>query len=437
MKSTDIVVVGGGVVGLACARSLQRTGRRVTLVDEGEIGRGCSFGNAGLIAVDHILPLARPDVLSGAFRMLADPLGPLHVNWASLPSLMPWIARLAMAALPSPVHHGTHVLAALLRDAVPAWKRLTGSDGHAESFKSGGYLTLFESPRSARAAANENELLKDHGIRFHVLSPADIRERVPALTMEMCAGRYLPDATYTAEPFDVVRNLGRQFAADGGEVIEQRRVTEFAIESNTVTGIRLHDEEIPANQIVLAAGVGSRRLAQQLAVKAPLVRERGYHVMVPDEIRLDTPLLFADRGFVATPMAAGLRLAGTVELGASAPNWQRADVLRRQAALLFSRPHLTGTSHWCGDRPTLPDYLPMIGPAPHHRNVVLAFGHQHLGLSLAAITAELVTDLVQGRAPRLDITALSTSRFGNWSALGARNHLLRKNGGDEPAEPRC
>ncbi|MBI2740302.1 MAG: FAD-binding oxidoreductase [Rhodospirillales bacterium] len=412
MKSADIAVIGGGVVGLACARALQRTGRRVTLIDEHEIGRGCSFGNAGLVAVDHILPLARPDVLGGAFRMLADPLGPLHVNWASLPSLMPWFTRFAMAALPSAVDRGTKVLATLLRDAVPAWKRLTSSNGHAELFKSRGYLTLFESPRSARAAANENKLLKDHGIRFHALSPADIRERVPALTMKMCAGRYLPDSAYTTEPFDVVRNLGRQFAGDGGEVIERQRVAGFTIENDAVRGVRLRDGEILANQIVLAAGVGSKQLAQQLAIKVPLVRERGYHVMVADEIHLDTPLLFADRGFVATPMEAGLRLAGTVELGAAAPNWQRADVLRRQASVLFNRPHLTETSRWCGDRPTLPDYLPMIGPAPNHRNVVLAFGHQHLGLSLAAITGELVTDVVQGRTPRLDITALSARRFG-------------------------
>lgn len=412
MKSADIAVIGGGVVGLACARALQRAGRRVTLIDEHEIGRGCSFGNAGLVAVDHILPLARPDVLGGAFRMLANPLGPLHVNWPSLPSLMPWFARFAMAALPSAVDRGTRALATLLRDAVPAWKRLTSSDGHAELFKPRGYLTLFESPRSARAAANENKLLKDHGIRFHVLSAADIRQRVPALTVEMCAGRYHPDAIYTSEPFDVVRNLGRQFAVDGGEVIERQRVAGFTVEDNAVRGIRLRDGEIPANQIVLAAGVGSKRLAQQLAIKVPLVRERGYHAMVTDEIHLDTPLLFADRGFVATPMEAGLRLAGTVELGAATPNWQRADVLCRQAAVLFNRPHLTETSHWYGDRPTLPDYLPMIGAAPNHRNVVLAFGHQHLGLSLAAITAELVTDVVQGRTPRLDITALSARRFG-------------------------
>lgn len=413
MKATDVAVIGGGVVGVACARALQRAGRSVMLIEEYEVGRGCSFGNAGLIAIDHIQPLARLDVLRGTFRMLADPLGPLHVNWSALPSLVPWFARFAMAALPRTVERSTNILAALLRDAVPAWKRLLAGDGaSAGLFKSQGYLTLFETEQSAVAAARENNLLSEHGIQFETLSPSEIVERVPALAKRMKAGRFHTDAAFVAEPFALVRHLARQFAADGGEVIEWQRVTGFVMENTAVRGVRLRDDEILTNRIVLAAGVGSKQLARELALDVPLVPERGYHVMVPYDVQVDTPLLFADRGFVATPMETGLRLAGTVELGAASPNWRRAEALRAQAAVLFDQPHLVGASHWHGDRPTLPDYLPIVGPTTNHPNIVLAFGHQHLGLTLAAITAELVTDVIQGRQSRLDIAGLSALRFG-------------------------
>lgn len=186
--TTDIAIIGGGVIGIACARILQRAGRQVTVVDAGEIGRGCSFGNAGLIAVDHVQPLARPDVLLGAFGMLANPLGPLHLRWASLPSLLPWLVRFALASRPSAVRKGTDILALLLRNAVPAWRQLASEPGEANLFQRQGYLTLFETAQAARAAEDENRLLLEHGIRFEPVSGSGIRAMCPALKPQMHAG---------------------------------------------------------------------------------------------------------------------------------------------------------------------------------------------------------------------------------------------------------
>lgn len=412
LKTADIAIIGGGVIGIACARVLQRAGRQVTVVDAGEIGRGCSFGNAGLIAVDHVQPLARPDVLLGAFGMLANPLGPLHLRWASLPSLMPWLVRFALASRPSAVRKGTDILAMLLRNASPAWKHLVDEPGEANLFQRQGYLTLFETGKAARAAEDENRLLQQHGIRYEPVSASEIRSMCPTLKLQMHAGRFHPDAIYTADPFGLVQTLYRRFVADGGTVIEGRRVLRILTDAGAVAGLQLEGGELKADNVVLTAGSGSPALIRPLGVKAPLTSERGYHVMVETgEVPLNIPLLFAERGFVATPMASGLRLAGTVELGARAPDWKRADILRRHAAELFDRPGLTEQSRWFGDRPTLPDYLPMIGMVPDCRNVTLAFGHQHLGLTLAAVTAELVSDLVNRQVPRFDISALSVKRF--------------------------
>jgi len=412
LRATDIAVIGGGVIGLACARALQRAGRQVTVIDAAEVGRGCSYGNAGLIAVDHILPLARPDVLFAAVGMIADPLGPLHLSWSALPSLLPWLMRFVLASRPSTVRRGTQILATLLREAVPAWKRLAIDAGEPTLFRYQGYLTLFETAASAKAAEKESRLLRHYGIRFEPVSPLDIRAMCPVLKLDMHTGRFYPDAIYTADPFELVRTLYRRFARDGGVVIEGQRVLQFLTEAGSIVGLKLQGGELKATNIVLAAGKDSPALMRQLGVQVPLTSERGYHVMIgPDVIPLEIPLLFADRGFVATPMASGLRLAGTVELGGQVPNWERADILRHHAEMLFGHPGLTEQSRWFGDRPTLPDYLPVIGPMSGHRNVVMAFGHQHLGLTLAAVTADLVSDLVTGQDTRFDISALSVNRF--------------------------
>ena len=411
VASADIVVVGGGIIGMACASLLQRDGRQVTVVDPAPVGRGCSFGNAGLVALDHILPLARAEVLLGGPRMLVDPLSPLHLRWSGLPGLLPWLCRFALAARPGQVVRGTRVLADLLREAVPAWERLAKNAGVSALFSRQGYLTIFETPKAARAAEAENRVLQAHGIGFKMLKDADVKAMVPDLAAKIAAGRYHPDAIHTVDPFGVVRGILDRFVIDGGRVIDQQ-VVDFITEDGSVVGLRLNGGTVKANAVVVAAGVGAAALVRQLGVHAPLIAERGYHVMVDGtDIRLDTPLLFAERGFVATPMKAGLRLAGTVEFGAREPNWKRAESLRNQAATLFDRPGLTEQARWFGDRPTLPDYLPMISPAPHHRNVTLAFGHQHLGLTLAAITGEMVADLVQNRPLKLDIGALRSDRF--------------------------
>jgi glycine/D-amino acid oxidase-like deaminating enzyme len=411
LRKADVVVIGGGIVGIACARVLQRAGRQVVVIEAGEIGRGCSFGNAGLIAVDHIQPLARPEMLLDAFGMLTDPLGPLHLRWTSLPSLLPWLTCFALAARPSKVKQGTQILAMLLREAVGAWKRLVTDPGE-QLLRHQGYLTLFETAKAAKAAERESQLLRQHSIRFEPVSASDIRTMCPALKRDVHVGRFYPDAIYTTDPFELVQSLYRSFVADGGTVIEGQRVREILTEGGAAVGLKLPDSELSASSIILAAGSGAPELIRPLGVKAPLTSERGYHVMVDErEIALNLPLLFAERGFVATPMAAGLRLAGTVELGARAPDWKRADILRRHAEELFDCPGLTERSRWFGDRPTLPDYLPMIGVVPGYRNVILAFGHQHLGLTLAAVTAELVSEILQTGAPRLDISALSASRF--------------------------
>jgi glycine/D-amino acid oxidase-like deaminating enzyme len=410
----DIAVIGAGVVGICCARVLQRQGHRVTVFDPEPPGSGASFGNAGHIAIDHIRPLARPDVLRGVPRMLVDPLGPLAIRWRDMPVLAPWLARFALAARPAQVRRGTTALADLLRGSAAAWAEEVRGSNLAGLFRAKGALVVYDSDRGFAAAAGERALLQAHGIAVETMGGDAARALAPGLAAAIRAATYFPAAQHVADPHALVGGLAESFARDGGR-IERLAVTGLALADG---GVR--EVETPAGQrafdtVVLAAGLGSRRFARLLGIALPLVDERGYHVMIePTGARFEVPVTWGERGFVLTPMETGIRLAGTVELTAPdvAPTWQRAEILSRQARMLF--PDLTGseTSRWMGIRPTLPDYLPVIGRAPRQRNLYLALGHQHIGLTTAAATARIIGALVAGGSPGIDIAAFAADRFG-------------------------
>jgi glycine/D-amino acid oxidase-like deaminating enzyme len=408
-----VAVVGAGIVGMTAARALQRGGYDVVVLDPDEPGAACSFGNAGHIAIDHIRPLARMDVLASLPKLLLNPLGPLCVKWRGLPGLTPWLLRFAAAASPKRVDAGTAALAALLRAATPAWQDEIAASGLSSLFRHQGALLVYESRRSLADAQAEGEILTNHGVRFEMLNAEDVARRAPGIIAKVSGGRWYPDASHVVDPHGVVRALAERFVAEGG-AIERAEVTGFDIAGGRVRALHTSNGARPVGAVVLAAGAGAGPLARRLGAHAPLTRERGYHVMLsPGALELDIPVTFAERGFVATPMAVGTRFAGTVELGAGpTPDWRRAEILLAHGRTLFGRPALHETSRWFGDRPTLPDYLPMIGTAPHAGNAVLALGHQHLGLTLAAVTGRLVAEIVLGKPPSLNLKPFRTDRFG-------------------------
>jgi D-amino-acid dehydrogenase len=403
-------IIGAGVVGVACARTLQMQGHHVTLIDPAPPGSTCSFGNAGHIAIDHIRPLARPDVLAGVPRMLANPLGPLALRWRGIPALSPWLARFAAAARPHQVRTGTSALATLLATALPDWQALLAAAGLPEMLQQRGALSIMETQAGLVAARAEGRALSTHGVVFQDLDGNQARALVPALAQAPAGGRLYPTAAHAINPFRLVQALAARVIADGATLIPQQ-VTGFIQDGRTITALQTPRERIPVTTVLLTAGVASPTLARQLGIHLPLTAERGYHAMLPrDALDVSLPITFAERGFVVTPMEHGIRLAGTVELGAGSrpPDWARADILAEHTQRLFGQiPPMT--DRWQGDRPTLPDYLPAIGRVPALDNVVIAAGHQHLGLTLAAVTARLVAGLLNGAAQ--DLAPFNPGRF--------------------------
>ncbi|UYN95005.1 MAG: FAD-binding oxidoreductase [Enhydrobacter sp.] len=410
-----VIVIGAGIVGAATARTLQREGRSVTLLDSNEPGRGTSFGNAGFLSVDSLIPLARPATLKKVPAMLMDPSGPLTVHRASIPALLPWMARFAWASMrDSEVQKGKRAFKPLMLEADVAWKAEIQASGLGELFRSKGALYVYESEASFQASDEMRELQKDKGTEFEVVSGDQARELAPGLSPHIVRGILYPKGVHTIDPYRVVATLAERFAADGGTIV-RGRVRGFRRDGNRVVSVQVTDGELPADAVVIAAGRASGELTRLLGFNAPLVAERGYHVMLaPDNVRFELPVSPVDRGFFVTPMADGLRLAGTVELAAphKPPSWHRADMLVRHLKDIFPGVGGAEISRWIGERPTLPDYRPAIGRAPRLANVYCGYGHQHLGLTLATATGRLIARQMAGETLPEALTACDPGRFG-------------------------
>ena len=410
-----VIVIGAGIVGTATARALQRAGHAVTLLDSAEPGRATSYGNAGFIAIDHVLPLARPSTLKRLPQMLMDRNGPLTVHPPSLPSLLPWMARFARAAYSTTeVRKGMDSFGFLMAEANIAWKAEIQASGLGELFKSSGALYVYESEASFAASAEERELQKAKGTTFEIVDGNRARELAPGLSSHIVRGVYYPHGMHTINPYRVVTTLAERFTADGGS-LQRGRVRGFIRDGNRVTAVQVTDTTLPAKAVVIAAGRASGELTRLLGFNAPLVAERGYHVMLaPDNVRFELPVSPAERGFFITPMEEGLRVAGTVELAAphQPPSWHRADLLVQHLKTIFPGVGGAEQSRWIGERPSLPDFRPAIGRAPRLANVYCGYGHQHVGLTLATATARLIVRQMEGEEMPEPLRACDPGRFG-------------------------
>ena len=413
-----VVVIGAGIVGLACATYLQRDGRKVVLVDPGGPGEGASYGNAGGLNGSSVVPVAMPGVLSKVPHWLLDPEGPLSIRLRYLPRLLPWLYRFVRAGRPELVRAQARALRSLLAPTVDMYRELAASVGAAHLIQRRGLLMVYRSEASFAADAAPNRLRAANGVVIEELSRDELRQLEPALSPSYARARFISENGYCKNPLALSRSLAAALIANGAE-IRRERAEAFAFADGTVEAVMTATGPVPAAAVVVAAGAHSKPLAARLGESVPLDTERGYHAMIKDpEVVPRLPVMEVDGKFVATPMEEGLRMAGTVEFAGldAPPNWQRARVLLRQGQAMF--PGLARTipdgrvSMWMGFRPSLPDSLPVIGATRRYANAFLAFGHGHVGLIGAPMTGQTIADLIAGRAPAIDVAPFSAARFG-------------------------
>ncbi|WP_199030572.1 FAD-binding oxidoreductase [Ralstonia sp. ASV6] len=407
-----VAVIGAGFIGMASAAWLMRDGHRVTLFDPTGVAQGASYGNAGTFAPYACIPVNNPSVFGSLPRFLLSSDSPLRLRWGYLPMLAPWLARFLRNSLPQRYEHSVRALAALLGQAQAGYEPLLAAPALAQFVRPRECLYLYSSAASFQAAEPSLALRRALGVPFDVLDTAGIRQLEPNLAPIFERGVLFSGSWHFSNPSGFLQALFEHLAPQG---LTLKRQTVRAISPNSA-GATLHLEGEGVREfdhVVVAAGARSAAFAKQCGNAVPLDTERGYHIRYSGAADLiSRPVGWAERGFYMTPMQDGIRVAGTVELGGFSPEHNRALLNLLTAASRCALPNLQQPdSSWLGFRPTLPDGLPVLGHARASKHVVYAFGHQHLGLTLAGISGRIVADLIAGRPSALELTPYRPTRF--------------------------
>ena len=415
MSDSDepIVVIGAGIVGVTTALVLQRQGLRVTLLDKGQPGMQCSYGNGGAISPDFCVPASLPGMLKRVPYWLIDRNGPLAIRWSRLPMLVPWLFRWIRAGQPERVEAAAQALRALHAPSLRAYRSLLGEKA-SELIEETGQIYVWRSERAGPTEGLARALREKHGVEARPLTARQIQEMDPCLAPIFTRGLYFPDNGHTVNPLRLVQSLVDLFISAGGRY-ECKEVLDFQRENGRVAALRcVNGETLRARAVVIAAGIESRKLAALLGDTVPLEAERGYHAMLPDpKVRPAIKISNRDFMFGLTPMENGVRIAGTVEFAkpGTPMDESRAQGLLIRAKEMYPQLNTEGATFWMGSRPSTPDSLPVIDYASRARNVIYAFGHGHTGLTGAPMTARLVKEFLAGEEASIDVSPYRLGRF--------------------------
>ena len=410
---TTAAVVGGGIVGFACAVELQRRGITTLMFDPAMLPRSASWGNAGHIATEQVEPLAAPGALATLPRRLFAFGGAASFPPRDIGAWLPFGIRLLRASRRDRFEAGKMALKSLLADALPAWRRLTAATGSAALLADDGHFIVWESAAGATAGREQWSRADLGTARCHDLTAQELGWIASLIGRAPVDGLRFSGTARVRDPGELHESLALAFTRAGGE---WRRENVAGIDTRGARArLRLASgASLDPDLVVVAAGVASAQLLRPLGHRAPIIAERGYHLQAPSDSWPDMPpVVFEERSMIVSRFKSGLRAASFVEFSrvTSPPDprkWQRLRAHARALALPFA----SEPREWMGIRPTLPDYLPAIGRSRRAGNLLYAFGHQHLGLTLAAVTGELIGALAAHEPPAVDLTPFDVGRFG-------------------------
>lgn len=413
-KDTDILIVGGGVIGMACAYELAKSGARVTLIDKGEPGHGCSYGNAGWITPCFAMPLPMPGMLLKSIKWMTNPESPLYIQPRPSWLLISWLTRFLFAMNRKQMLRSVTALTELSKISYTEYERLGADTDHNIHFEKKGLLMAAQSKDGYDYAKQEMNLVSEHGVPGRSMNAEELRAFEPSLTGKLEGGVYFPNEAH-AEPLEVVRALRMGAEKHGARILSGIELFDCEVSNGKILSVRTTKGVMRADQFVFATGSWSTGVGRALGLNIPILGGKGYSFITkplsPNPVR---PLMLVEKKVAVTPRNGTLRLAGTLEL---VNNDYSISPRRVQAIVNGAREFLNVPTDfeyselWRGLRPCSPDGVPIIGYTKKVSNLFLATGHQMLGLQSATGSGMLAADLIFGRKPIVDPTPFRADRF--------------------------
>ena len=410
MLKLKIGIIGAGIQGVCNALYLQKKGFEVTLFDRNEPGNAASYGNAGHFSPYASVPLNRPDVVTDVPSMLISSRGPLALKWNYIPKMMPWFYKFLKNCSENKMMHTAKYMHQLLNLALPAFDELFEDINIDNLIENNGILYVWNH-KNLKSRELEIKIRNDLGVKQQVLSKKEIHDLEPNLKHFYHGGVFYDYARHARNPKKILVRLFENFMKKDGKFIKIN-INNLDFEENKPV-IRSETQRYIFDKIVIACGAFSKKLTDKLHENIPLDTERGYHVHFKGfDHLISRPVVYSNRGFGMTPMEQGLRVVGTVEFGGLKNPLSKS---RIKNLILNAKEMVDGLpehkDEWLGFRPTLPDFLPIIGPSKNYKNVYYCFGHHHLGWTLGAISGKIISNMIAEQNTNLDLKPYSSLRF--------------------------
>lgn len=410
----DVLIVGGGVIGLASAYELSRAGAKVVVIDKFEPGYGCSYGNAGWITPCFAMPLPMPGMLFKSFKWLLDPESPLYIKPELSPTLISWLLTFMASMTQKKMLASVDALTQISIQSLKLYQELAAKTDRPFSFEQKGLLMVAQSDEGLKYAKQEMDLVSRNGIPGQLMLEEEARAFEPSLTKRIKGGVFFSQEAH-AEPLQVTQTLAHEAQKLGAVILSKTEVIDFQLGKNGVSAARTTRGIFQADQFVLATGSWSRHIGQTLELKIPVLGGKGYAIITdplgPNPLR---PMMLVEKKVAVTPRNGTLRLAGTLELVNQDETFttRRVEAIVRGAREFMNVPEsIRYHEIWRGLRPCTPDGVPVIGRTARYPNLLLATGHQMLGLQSATGTGKLVADLALGKTPDVDPKPFRADRF--------------------------
>ena len=409
-KKIRIGVIGAGIQGVCNALFLQKKGFEVTLFDRDEPGNSATYGNAGHFSPYASVPLNRPDVLTDIPSMLLSSRGPLALKWNYVFKMIPWFIKFIMNCSKKNMMHTAKNMHQILDLALPAYDELFEEIDINGLVENKGIIYIWND-KNLKSRELENNIRKELGVDHQILSPKEIHDLEPNIKPIYHGGVFYNYARHARNPKKILIKLFENFIQKGGKFLKLN-VQELIFDDNKPV-IRSEVQRFIFDKLVITCGAFSKQLTDKLHENIPLDTERGYHIHFKDYDHLiSRPVVHANYGFGMTPMEQGLRVVGTVEFGGLNNPLTKArikNLIENAKEMLDGLPE--HEDEWLGFRPSLPDFLPVIGPSKNYKNVFYSFGHHHLGWTLGAISGKIISKMITNENTNLDLKPYSSLRF--------------------------